>query len=272
MDFSSCSSFCEPTRRAFSRLGRKDFAKSFSPIPGVFATFNHQHVRSSSYRSTSIATPCLATMGSPWKTGVHGPGIGRRKFLVICVSSQFLSVWILYAVIGAAPAAGGSISGSSRFPILLFLTFVEPFVIEPMFLPIRAARAKDPQLVTQIERVVQRAGLSYPAGRMFWMKASDKTPTMNAYVSGIGASKRIVVWDTTIAKETTAGIVCGRRTRDGTLRSRPRLERDAAEHRRIFRASLFWDFAALAGCCARLGRALGNPRPCTIGLRFPRCC
>jgi STE24 endopeptidase len=42
---------------------------------------------------------------------------------------------------------------------------------------------------------------------MFWMKASDKTPTMNAYVTGIGASKRIVVWDTTIARETTPEIV-----------------------------------------------------------------
>ena len=39
------------------------------------------------------------------------------------------------------------------------------------------------------------------------MKASDKTPTMNAYVSGLGASKRIVVWDTTIDKETTPEIV-----------------------------------------------------------------
>ena len=39
------------------------------------------------------------------------------------------------------------------------------------------------------------------------MKASEKTPTMNAYVSGLGASKRMVVWDTNIAKETTPEIV-----------------------------------------------------------------
>jgi Zn-dependent protease with chaperone function len=38
---------------------------------------------------------------------------------------------------------------------------------------------------------------------MFWMKASDKTIATNAYVSGFGASKRIVIWDTTIAQETT---------------------------------------------------------------------
>jgi Zn-dependent protease with chaperone function len=34
------------------------------------------------------------------------------------------------------------------------------------------------------------------------MKASDKVTTLNAYVTGFGASKRVVVWDTSIAKGT----------------------------------------------------------------------
>ena len=70
-------------------------------------------------------------------------------------------------------------------PIMLFLTFAEPFVIEPMFFQFAPLEQKDPQLVAQIERVVQRGGLRIPPDRMFWMKASDKTPTMNAYVSGL---------------------------------------------------------------------------------------
>ena len=37
---------------------------------------------------------------------------------------------------------------------------------------------------------------------MFLMKASDKVTTLNAYVTGFGASKRVVVWDTSIAKGT----------------------------------------------------------------------
>src|SRR6516165_221946 len=39
------------------------------------------------------------------------------------------------------------------------------------------------------------------------MGASEKTRVVNAYVTGIGASKRIVVWDTTIAKMNTPQIV-----------------------------------------------------------------
>jgi Zn-dependent protease with chaperone function len=39
------------------------------------------------------------------------------------------------------------------------------------------------------------------------MGAGEKTTTLNAYVTGLGASKRIVVWDTTIAKMNTPQIV-----------------------------------------------------------------
>jgi STE24 endopeptidase len=35
---------------------------------------------------------------------------------------------------------------------------------------------------------------------MFLMKASEKTNGLNAYVNGIGATKRIVVWDTTAGR------------------------------------------------------------------------
>src|SRR2546425_689786 len=37
---------------------------------------------------------------------------------------------------------------------------------------------------------------------MFEMNASAKWKTVNAYVTGIGASKRVVVWDTTLEKMT----------------------------------------------------------------------
>lgn len=43
--------------------------------------------------------------------------------------------------------------------------------------------------------------------RMIWMGAGEKTTSLNAYVTGLGASKRIVVWDNTIADMTTPEIV-----------------------------------------------------------------
>ncbi len=58
----------------------------------------------------------------------------------------------------------------------------------------------DPALVAQLEKVVERSGMVIPPERMFLMRASAKSTELNAYVTGFGASKRVVVWDTTVAK------------------------------------------------------------------------
>jgi STE24 endopeptidase len=129
----------------------------------------------------------------------------KAIFLLIVIGC--ISVWILYAVIRRSPRRWWLFFWLISLPILAFLLFVEPLVLEPMFFQFAPLSQKDPELVAQIERVVERAGMTIPPSRMFWMKASVKTPTMNAYVSGLGASKRVVVWDTDLAKETTPEIV-----------------------------------------------------------------
>src|SRR6202012_1695023 len=65
----------------------------------------------------------------------------------------------------------------------------------------------NPALVDQLERVVARSGMEIPPQRMFLMKASEKYTGLNAYVTGLGASKRVVVWDTTIQKLPTDQIL-----------------------------------------------------------------
>jgi STE24 endopeptidase len=54
--------------------------------------------------------------------------------------------------------------------------------------------------VDKLELVVARTGTNIPPDRMFLMLASEKTNGLNAYVNGIGATKRIVVWDTTAGR------------------------------------------------------------------------
>ena len=78
--------------------------------------------------------------------------------------------------------------------------FLTPYVIDPLFNRFEQLAQSDPALVAQLERVVARGGLSIPPERMFLMKASAKTTQLNAYVTGFGASKRVVVWDTTVAR------------------------------------------------------------------------
>lgn len=84
-------------------------------------------------------------------------------------------------------------------PILAFLLFVEP-IFEPIFDRFEPLQKNHAALVNELEKVVQRTGTNIPPSRMFLMKASVKTNGLNAYVSGLGPTKRIVVWDTTAGR------------------------------------------------------------------------
>ena len=78
--------------------------------------------------------------------------------------------------------------------------FLAPIVIDPIFNKFEPLAATNPALVARVEQVVARGGIVIPPERMFLMKASAKYTGQNAYVTGLGASKRVVVWDTSVAK------------------------------------------------------------------------
>jgi Zn-dependent protease with chaperone function len=84
-------------------------------------------------------------------------------------------------------------------PILVLSVFVAP-LLEPIFNKFEPLTNNHPALVAELEKVVARTGTDIPPDRMFLMKASAKTNGLNAYVTGIGATKRIVVWDTTAGR------------------------------------------------------------------------
>ncbi len=83
-------------------------------------------------------------------------------------------------------------------PFVVLGVFATPLLIDPLFNHFTPLAERDPALVSQLERVAERGGLSIDPSRMFVMDASRRYTGMNAYVTGFGASKRIVVWDTTL--------------------------------------------------------------------------
>ncbi len=95
----------------------------------------------------------------------------------------------------------------ATLPIIVTVMYLEPMVIEPLFYRFEPLAATHPALVAQLEKLVARGGLAIPPDRMFEMKASEKLNSLNAYVSGFGGSKRVVVWDTTLQKLTTPEIL-----------------------------------------------------------------
>lgn len=84
-------------------------------------------------------------------------------------------------------------------PLIILGTLAEP-LLEPVFNQFEPLSKNHSQLVADLEKVVARTGTDIPPDRMFLMKASLKTNGLNAYVSGLGKTKRIVVWDTTAGR------------------------------------------------------------------------
>lgn len=129
----------------------------------------------------------------------------KGQFLAVLLGIVLVS--ILYAVIRSSPRRWWFYFWLVSLPIAVVLVFLQPLIVDPMFHKFEPLQQKDPALTASLEKMVQRAGENIPPERMFWMGAGEKTTELNAYVTGIGASKRIVVWDNTIAKMNTPQIV-----------------------------------------------------------------
>ncbi|MDA2913395.1 M48 family metallopeptidase [Acidobacteriia bacterium AH_259_A11_L15] len=111
-------------------------------------------------------------------------------------------IWILYGVIRRSPRRWWFYFWLASLPIILFLVFIGPYVIQPLFFDFEPLADSQPELVAEVSQVVERAGMEIPPERMFLMEASAKTKSVNAYVAGLGASKRVVFWDTILEKMT----------------------------------------------------------------------
>jgi len=140
----------------------------------------------------------------------------------------------------------------ATLPLLILSIFVSP-LLEPVFNKFEPLETNHAGLVAELERVVARTGTNIPPDRMFLMKASVKTNGLNAYVSGIGATKRIVVWDTTAGRipDDEVLFIFGHESGHYVLHHIPKLIAGTA-------IGLFFVFWACAGISAWLARRFGS--------------
>jgi STE24 endopeptidase len=85
----------------------------------------------------------------------------------------------------------------------IFLLYVSPYVIEPLFN--KFSPIDDTTLEERIKELMSRIGLKI--NRVFTMDASKRSRHSNAYFSGIGHVKRIVLFDTLLANHTDDEII-----------------------------------------------------------------
>ena len=81
-------------------------------------------------------------------------------------------------------------------PLILLGVLAQPLIIDPLFNDFRPLR--DAPLRQALLDEASRAGIEQ--SRVYEVDKSKQTKEMNAYVTGIGPSARIVMWDTLLAK------------------------------------------------------------------------
>jgi Zn-dependent protease with chaperone function len=121
----------------------------------------------------------------------------QAKAELLTIVFATLCAWGLYTGIRKAPTRWWLYSWLITLPIMAAMVFVAPVIIDPIFNRFDPLARTNPELTTQLRSLAHSSGLEIPESRIFLMHASDKVTTYNAYVTGFGATKRIVVWDTT---------------------------------------------------------------------------
>lgn len=128
-----------------------------------------------------------------WSGWLRDQSVATLLMLVVGVPVLVFARWLLVRW----PRRAWLWFWLASVPVIVAGALVLPQIVEPVFDHFEPLAATHPELVAQFERVVARTGTAIPPQRMFLMEASAKGNGLNAYVSGIGPTKRIVVWDTT---------------------------------------------------------------------------
>ena len=142
--------------------------------------------------------------------------LGRDYGLVNQDLGPRLLDWLIATLVAVIPAAIGALVAMAlwrrlkgKFWIAAGLmvalwavatTWLWPVVVSPLFNDFN--RLPDGPARTEVIRLADRAGVE--VGQVYEVDASRRSSTLNAYVNGIGSSKRVVIYDNALRELTPA--------------------------------------------------------------------
>ena len=159
--------------------------------------------------SSLVRTP-LALWRGWWRErewGFSTQGIGgwlsdRAKGLAVSVVLGAGAWAAVVALARALPGWWAVPAGAALALAVVLLSFVAPVVLEPLFNRFRPL--DDEALVASLRGLSERAGV--PVRDVLVADASRRTTKVNAYVSGIGRTRRVVVFDTLLEAADPAAV------------------------------------------------------------------
>ncbi|MFZ5643581.1 MAG: M48 family metallopeptidase [Bacillota bacterium] len=127
------------------------------------------------------------SMGSWWLDYLKGSGIE----IALTAIGVLVFFWLTRRWPGAWWLAGSILFSGW----LIIQSYLWPVLVSPLFN--RFEPAKDPSLVSMVRELSKKAEL--PVDQVLIMDASQRTTRANAYFTGLGKTKRIVLYDTLLS-------------------------------------------------------------------------
>jgi Zn-dependent protease with chaperone function len=118
----------------------------------------------------------------------------KRLGVDTAVCAMFL--WIPYLLVRRSPRRWWFYTWLAATAATVFMVFITPVWIDPLFN--KFSPLKDKALEAEIVALAERAGIKESS--VYEVEKSADTKAVNAYVTGFMGTKRIVLWDTIIAK------------------------------------------------------------------------
>jgi STE24 endopeptidase len=171
--------------------------------------------------------------------------IDRAKGLAVGVVIAVAAWTALIALTHAFPGRWPLAAAAAAAAAVLLLSFVAPVMLEPLFNRFRPL--EDERLAGELRSLAEQAGV--PVRDVLVADASRRTAKTNAYVSGIGPTRRIVIWDTLLAGAS-----------EGELKLVVAHELGHRRERHVLKGTLLAMVGAAAGVLL-LWAVLGTPGP-----------
>ena len=136
----------------------------------------------------------------------HAYGLSNQTFakwlgdafleLGVGMAAGFAFAWIPYLLLARAPRRWWLYTAALSVPFLFMTVMIKPIWIDPLFNDFGPMKNK--AIERSILDLAQRAGIEN--SRVFEVDKSVDTKAVNAYVTGVLGTKRIVLWDTLISR------------------------------------------------------------------------
>ncbi len=118
------------------------------------------------------------------------------KELAVTLAGGVALLWVPYLLLKKSPRRWWLYAGLAMLPFYFFVQMLQPVVFDPLFNDFTPIQNK--ALEVKILALAERSGIH--GSRVYEVKKSVDTKTVNAYVTGFLDTKRIVLWDTILDK------------------------------------------------------------------------